>query len=456
MDGMLATAPFGRRTMSYTQFQTQRKVRQAIVDAGQAGGNAPVVVNKWHLFRTLTEIRERLGVSDRSLSVLNALLSFHQETALTLSVAHADNGDEDKCDQGNCDLIVFPSNRALAQRAHGMTASTLWRHLTALIGAGLILRRDSPNGKRYARRDASGEERYSDAFGFDLTPLVARAAEFDNLLEEARTERRQRALLKERISLLRRDVSKLLAMDDLPETPAHWPALEREAASLMQPLRSVKSMDDLRALESALETLRRSAVNALEVMTNVQNMQCNECQNAAHQSISKHQMSSDIEPTFGSTKANLSDHARDQIPLTLVLEACPDILDYAENQEVRNWPAFERTVETIRPMIGISPDAWAEAVAVLGRRDAQLAVASILQRSEHSSEAERRDDGSLSVNASPAIRSPGGYLRALTEQARLGQFAIGPILMALIGQRLKTRRGGVSPTPSNVRSQHAH
>ncbi len=31
----------------------------------------------------------------------------------------------------------------------------------------MILRRDSPNGKRYARKGASGEDRFSDAFGFD-------------------------------------------------------------------------------------------------------------------------------------------------------------------------------------------------------------------------------------------------------------------------------------------------
>jgi replication initiation protein RepC len=44
------------------------------------------------------------------------------------------------------------------------------------------------------------------------------------------------------------------------------------------------------------------------------------------------------------------------------------------------------------------------------------------------------------VNGSPAIQSAGGYLRTLTDKARAGEFALGPVLMALIGQRLKRKR----------------
>ena len=40
-----------------------------------------------------------------------------------------------------------------------------------------IVRRDSPNGKRYARKGRGGEIKL--AFGFDLAPLVVRADEFE-------------------------------------------------------------------------------------------------------------------------------------------------------------------------------------------------------------------------------------------------------------------------------------
>jgi len=122
----ITTTPFGQRPMTYALIE---QVQQA---------NAPASVphlNKWELFRTLCVARSAFNVTDRDLTVLNALLSFHQDANLS----------------DNDNLIVFPSNISLAERAHGMAESTLRRHLAALVNAGLILRHDSPNGKRYAK-----------------------------------------------------------------------------------------------------------------------------------------------------------------------------------------------------------------------------------------------------------------------------------------------------------------
>ena len=132
-------------------------------------------------------------------------------------------------------------------------------------------------------------------------------------------------------------------------------------------------------------------------------------------------------------------------PLGMVLEACPDVRDYAQSGSIRSWPEFLASVRMLRPMLGISPHAWREAIAVLGEINAAIAVAAILQRSEHSSEATRvpgeaPGPSAIAVNGSPAIKSPGGYLRALTEKAAAGQLALGPVLMALRGQRLKAKR----------------
>jgi replication initiation protein RepC len=93
-------------------------------------------------------------------------------------------------------------------------------------------------------------------------------------------------------------------------------------------------------------------------------------------------------------------------------------------------------------MLGISQDAWNCAVDALGEKMTAVAVAFILQRSEHSSEARKYTspaDGSIkiSVCGSPAIRSPGGYLRALTEKAREGEFSLWPALLAHLSQRAK-------------------
>ena len=89
-----------------------------------------------------------------------------------------------------------------------MAPATLRRHLASLVEAGLIIRRDLPNGKRFARRGQGGE--IAEAFGFDLAPLIARAAEIENLAEEVRFENRAIALLREKITLGRRDIVKMI------------------------------------------------------------------------------------------------------------------------------------------------------------------------------------------------------------------------------------------------------
>ena len=451
------TTSFGRRTATLGQIATQLQVRRAIDEAAFPGSNAPAAINKWALYRTLTQIRERLGVSDRSLSVLNALLSFHPETALTLPKTRAGaDGASDDIGELACDLVVFPSNKALCQRAHGMADRTLLRHLTDLVAAGLIIRRDSPNGKRYARKDPSGQDRFSHAFGFDLTPLVARAGEFERLAEEVKAVARQRHLRKERISLLRRDVSKFIGLGLDEGVAGDWEALGRRAMALMMPLRGIREDKALAMLEADLAALKAEIAKALESGINVKNLAGNDRQNGAHQSNSNTNRYLDLEPSSkeagGKAEPNTaadtcsSDEASNAaFPLGMVMEACPDVKEYVPEGRVRTWSDFLAAAAAIRPMIGISPDAWREAQEALGHRDAHVAVAAILQRSEFSSEAETlRGEGggsaSILVNGSPAIRSAGGYLRALTEKARAGEFALGPVLMALIGQRLKAKR----------------
>lgn len=87
-------------------------------------------VDKWKIFRALCEAKDMVGVSDRALAVLNALLTFYPKN----EIAEA-NG-----------FVVFPSNEQLSLRTHGMAGTTLRRNLAMLVEAGLIIRRDSPNG----------------------------------------------------------------------------------------------------------------------------------------------------------------------------------------------------------------------------------------------------------------------------------------------------------------------
>ncbi|MEK8121645.1 helix-turn-helix domain-containing protein [Methylocystis sp. IM4] len=80
MEPHVATTPFGRRPMTLTLIATQA----AACDFAAQTNSSNSAVHKWRLFQALTEAKTHFNVTDRDLSVLHALLSFHPETALTL------------------------------------------------------------------------------------------------------------------------------------------------------------------------------------------------------------------------------------------------------------------------------------------------------------------------------------------------------------------------------------
>jgi replication initiation protein RepC len=415
-----STTPFGRRSLTLAMVASQASTRDF---ASKPSASEPVV-HKWRLFRALTEAKGPLGVTDRALSVLHALLSFHQETALTLPVA--DRRADDEAGEGSAGIVVFPSNKELSIRAHGMAPATLRRHLACLVDAGLIIRRDSPNGKRYARRGQDGE--IENAFGFDLTPLVVRAAEIENLAEEVRAENKAMRLLRERITLLRRDIVKMIAAGLEEGVSGDWEALHLRYAALCGGYARNATRRDLEALEADLAAFAREIQNALENHVKLQKVTANESQNGRH--IQNQTTDSfDLEPSLQqgrvemlepndqgssppSANANSKPSAPRTYPLGMVLEACSDIVDYAKGG-INNWRDLATTAALVRSALGVSPDAWARALEAMGEHDASIVIAAILQRGDE-------------------IKSAGGYLRVLTAKARAGEFSLGPVLMALL------------------------
>ena len=340
---------------------------------------------------------------------------------------------------------MFPSNKELSIRAHGMAPATLRRHLACLVDAGLIIRRDSPNGKRFARRGQGGA--IEDAFGFDLTPLVARAEEIENLAEEVRAENRAMALLREKITLTRRDIAKMIATGMEEGVPGDWEGFHLRYATLSGRYARNLLRADLEALASELAALATEIRKLLETHVKAQNMSANESQSERHIQNQTTNIS-DLEPSLREGRADPSglddqkpgapsapepeiletggqSRAKARgvrtYPLGMVLEACPDILDFASGG-ISSWRDLATTAAVVRKAIGVSPDAWAQALEVLGEHDTSIVIAAILQRGEE-------------------IKSAGGYLRVLTAKARAGEFSLGPVLMALLrGKAAKAAR----------------
>lgn len=380
--------PFGRRPLSLGSIKTQRDVREC--PSGKP-------VHKWQVFRNICEARASLPVSDRSLAVLNALLSFHPDTVLTA---------------GAGDLVVFPSNRILALRAHGMAASTLRRHLAALVDAGLLLRRDSPNGKRYARRTASGE--IEQAFGFDLGPIVTRAEEFAALAEAAIAKRYALAILRERITLTRRDIAKMIATGVEQDVACDWASYHRTFRDLMARLPRIATCEILEPILVDLTSLAATIVDVLERhLDPIKAGTPNPCVDQIQTSPAQGSRPSDPNPNPNAPHAGNAERSGSAgaIPIRMVVEVCPDIVDYARGG-IRTSQDLISTASTVRPMLGISPSAWEEACNVMGDGQASVVLAAILQRGA-------------------AIKSPGGYLRILARRATTGEFSVWPMLLAL-------------------------
>ena len=289
-----------------------------------------------------------------------------------------------------------------------------------------MIRRDSPNGKRYARKGRGGDIEL--AFGFDLSPLVARADEFE-AGQEVRAEERALKLVRERITLCGATSQKIPTgiEENVPvrgggDGPtelgsAYTPSLR----SMLARIPRTATRLELEPVAEELSLLADEVLMALEDHVKTKTLSADESQTERHTQNSNPNSPTQLEPPFQESAGARAEPKPEQrgcrkgLSLGMVLDACPDLADYAKTGN-SNRRDFLATVAVVRPMLGISPSAWEEAQAVMGELQAAMVVAAILQRGA-------------------AIASAGGYIRGLTEKARAGQFSPGPMLMALIGKQ---------------------
>lgn len=367
-----------------------------------ANAQACKAVDKWKVFRSACEARALLGVTQPALSVLNALLSFYPETELSEDVG----------------LVVYPSNNQLSVRAHGISGTTLRRHLAVLVDAGLIIRKDSPNGKRYCRKDRSGV--VETAFGFSLSPLLARAEELAQMAQQLEADKKTLRLTKEQLTLCRRDVRKLISAGMEEGVSADWTSIENRYIGLVARIPRTSTVADLLPILADLDALRKDVLNILENQVYSKKTDGNDSQNGRHIQNSTTESKTELEPRFerkqGDAEVSKQKPQTEPIkafPLSMVLRACPTMADYAQGGAIGNWRDFMGTAVLVRSVLGISPSAYEDACDVMGQEGAATAIACILERGGH-------------------INSPGGYLRDLTRRAQRGEFSLGPVLMALI------------------------
>jgi replication initiation protein RepC len=368
-------------------------------------------INKWELLRELSKAQAAFGVTERDLTVMQGLLSFFPDDALG----------------GNAEMVVFPSNKAICERLNGMPCSTMRRHLARLVEAGLLMRRDSPNGKRYVRKH--GEERV--AFGFDLSPLYCRTEEITRAAEAVREAEDRVRRLREVVSLMRRDLAALAEFgEEIQPGLGLWDQFRDKAVLTARALRRKLTLEELSAYRTDLEALLDRARNVIDG-PETEEMNTNDASFERHHHNSNKE-SIDLEPALekGGASAAAPDVETDapgadveeadtrrvpKIPLHLVIAGCPSLKTFYQG-DIRHWHQLFDAACHVRPAMGISASAWEEAQQFMGPEQASIVVVAMLERFAD-------------------IRSPGGYLRALTSKAAAGEFSCGPMVMALMSRR---------------------
>lgn len=395
----ISTTPFGRRPMTLGHIAREMTAVAVSPDA---------VAHKWQVFQHIREARELIGATDRSLAILNALLSFHPENTLT----------------GDSELVVWPSNEQLMARANGMPATTLRRHLAVLVDCGLIIRRDSPNGKRFARKGRGGE--VEQAYGFDLSPIVTRGEEFRDLAQAVQAEKRAFRVAKERLTLLRRDIVKMKETGIVEGVPGNWGKVTQTYQEIVGRLPRSAPRQLVESIAQELDELYVDIREVLESFAKTLNMDANESHSGRHiqnskpdsnfESKNRGRKKMEADGTVAETD-NVRSLPKWELPLGIVLDACPEIRELAQERGIRHWRDLLTTAELARPMLGISPSAWREAGEVMGEQHAAITLAAIYQRAGQ-------------------ITNAGGYLRSLTDRAKEGKFSTWPMVMALLRAKI--------------------
>jgi replication initiation protein RepC len=325
--------------------------------------------------------------------------------------------------------VVWPS-AALQQEALGLSERQTRRLNRALIECGLVTMRDSPNGKRYGCRDPKG--RIVEAYGFDLSPLAARHAEFVRLAEEAKAERLAMGRLRRRATIARKAIAQILeTAAEYGFDGAEWQTLARETADLARALRAVECLEEMEAGVKSLEGRHTAARERLETVLQSVEMTPSGARNVPH--IYNYKTNSDPDqdtviasedcsaPAGGPPAPLQASEAWRSLEGETVRGVTPDevvrlmpkLKPYLERPSP-TWPELVDAADWLRHELGVSQSLWGEACLAMGRERAAVALAIV----------STKEAGHFRTTA-------GGYFHGMVAKARAGELHLERTLWAL-------------------------
>lgn len=338
--------------------------------------------------------------------------------------------------------IVWPSNAYLIEQT-GFSLSALKRHARRLAESGIIAFQDSPNGKRWGRRDDEGH--IIEAYGFDLAPLAARFEEFDALHADLQAERALCQRLKRQITVARRMLRARIETALQGGLRGPWNQFAEHLEGLLAglPRRSVASetldliLSRFRELQARVETVFLDAWSGagqgaetdhvVEKSTDSVKMNprrviyephipstnqlhsvtgnCSENEQAAGVAPKPAPVAPDADDAPPESP-DIPDRSAVALDVNTVMQACPHFATWARDLGgyLRDWGDVYRVAGQLRPMIGVSEHAWLEAQDGMGKQAAAAAMALVFDK-----------------HCAGEVASPGGYLRGMADKAGTGE-----------------------------------
>jgi replication initiation protein RepC len=355
-----------------------------------------------------------------------------------------------------------------------------------LVELGLVVMKDSPNGKRYGRRDRAG--RIIEAYGFDLSPLAVRVAEFRAVAAKGRETREAIRQLRRRTTIASNGLYQIAATAaEYGLLDPIWQSQADEAQKLARRLAKADRLEALALGVAQLERQQHEAREHLEVLlarapkggsraldpvetdpkgakigphitTTKQILDPSDTVTAegksravsgggknqavrdgldadsmaqarqvgAHRHIGQENPVSEVQKHAGQTVRTARTDSGTVMKITPdeLVGLAPRLKPYLVKGSP-NWPEIVEAADWLRHDLGISKPLWGDACLVMGREHAAIALAIV------------------STKPAEYFRgSPGGYFHGMVAKARTGDLNLSRTIWGMrSGQETKPIRG---------------
>lgn len=292
--------------------------------------------------------------------------------------------------------FVFASNATIAFKRNGISDRTIRRHVAQLAEAGLLVRSDSPNRKRFSKSDMSTGSVLR--FGFDLSPLFKSYDQICAVAEDCAKQASHISFLRTKV---RCAIARTMELD----------GLSIDAENALRALRRKLTAEELYSiLDDLVSVEENQGMDCSAEMSIDAEMSATDGQNVRHHHNSKKELiDSDV-----AEKTKDSHQPHHQISIGSLVGACKEAASYLQ-RPAESLSDVIGHARTLAPMMGIDSTTYRAAEDRLGELRTAVTVWGLLQMQGK-------------------IRQLGAYFRALTTGKRSAAFDPWAMINTLVKQ----------------------